>query len=86
MYAAQQKKVSVTNGESRSDSWGSLNIFGTWDPLDWVEFAAGVNNVTDNNYHDHLAGFSRVTSGGVNAGEPISSQGVSFFARAVGRF
>ena len=86
MYAAQQNKVSATNGESSSKSWGSLNIFGTWDPLDWIGFVAGVNNVTDNNYHDHLAGISRVNSSGVDAGDPIPSQGVTFFARAVGRF
>ncbi len=85
-YAANQKKVSDTNGESASDSWGSLNIFGSWDPLDWIGFTAGVNNVTDNDYHDHLAGISRVTSSGVDAGSAIPSQGVSFFARAVGRF
>ena len=86
LYAAKQKKVSDTNGERTSDSWGTLNIFGSWDPWDWIGFTAGVNNVTDNDYNDHLAGISRVTSSGVDAGSAIPAPGVSFFARAVGRF
>lgn len=86
VYAAKQKKVSRTNGEAPSDSWGSLNIFGSWDPFDWLGLSAGVNNVTDNDYHDHLAGISRVDSSGVDAGSPLPAPGVSFFARAVGRF
>jgi iron complex outermembrane receptor protein len=85
-YAAAQKKVSSTNGESRSPSWAILNVFGTWDPLPWLGLVAGVNNVTDENYADHLAGTSRVTSSGVNAGERLPAAGVSFFGRVVGRF
>ncbi len=86
VYAAAQKKVSRTNGETRSPSWGILNVFGTWEPLPWLGLVAGVNNVLDDGYADHLAGTSRVTSSGVNAGERLPSPGVSFFARAVGRF
>ncbi|MDP6980234.1 MAG: TonB-dependent receptor [Myxococcota bacterium] len=86
MYAAKQKKVSDTNGEDPSDSWGILNIYGSWEPMEWLGLTAGVNNVTDNDYHDHLAGISRVSSSGVDAGDAIPAPGVSFFARAVGTF
>lgn len=86
VYAAAQKKVSETNDESRSPSWAILNVFGTWDPLPWLGLVAGVNNLTDENYADHLAGTSRVTSSGVNAGERLPAPGVSFFGRAVVRF
>jgi iron complex outermembrane receptor protein len=86
MYAAAQKKVSETNDERRSKSWGILNVFGTWEPFPWLGLVAGVNNVLDENYSDHLAGTSRVTSSGVDAGERLPSPGVSFFGRAVARF
>jgi len=86
VYAAAQKKVSQTNGETRSPSWGILNVFGTWEPLPWLGLVAGVNNVLDDRYADHLAGTSRITSSGVNAGQRLPSPGVSVFARAVGRF
>ncbi len=86
MYAAKQKKVSKTNEERASDRWGILNVFGTWEPVDWLGLVAGVNNVTDNDYHNHLAGISRVTSSGAEMGKPLPAPGVSFFARAVGRF
>jgi len=86
VYAAKQKKVSGTNGEATSDSWGILNIYGTWDPTPWLGFVTGVNNVTDNKYSNHLAGTNRVDSSGVAAGDPLRAAGVSFFIRAVGRF
>jgi iron complex outermembrane receptor protein len=86
LYAAAQKKVSETNDESRSHSWAILNVFASWDPFPWLGLVAGVNNVTDENYSDHLAGTSRVTSSGVNAGERLPAPGVSFFGRVVGRF
>ncbi|MGH0034195.1 MAG: TonB-dependent receptor plug domain-containing protein [Myxococcota bacterium] len=86
VYAADQNKVSQTNGESKSDSWAILNIYGSWDPTDWVGFVVGVNNVTDNDYSDHLAGTNRVNSAGADAGERLPAAGVNFFARAVARF
>jgi len=86
VYAAAQDKVSATNGEQTSDAWGALNIYGTWDPMDELGFVAGVNNVTDNHYNEHLAGISRVTGSGVTAGSGVPSPGVSFFIRAIGRF
>jgi len=85
-YAAPQDAVSATNNEQTSDRWGILNIYGTWDPMDELGFVAGVNNVTDRKYNDHLAGISRVTSSGATAGDPVLSPGVGFFVRAVGRF
>jgi len=86
VYAGAQDKVSAENGERTSSRWGILNIYGTWDPMHWLGFVAGVNNVTDRNYSDHLAGISRVTSSGVSAGDQMPAAGVNFFIRGVARF
>ena len=85
-YAAAQDDVSATNDEQATGGWGILNIYATWDPWDQLGFVTGVNNVTDNNYADHLAGISRVTGSGVTAGDSVPSPGVSYFIRAVARF
>ena len=86
VYAASQHNVSETNDESSSDAWGILNIYASWDPIAELGFVAGVNNATDNGYSDHLAGTSRISSGGVGVGDPLPASGVSFFFRTVGRF
>jgi len=86
VYAAAQNHVSAFNEEKPSDAWGILNVFATWDPKDWLGLVIGVNNVTDNNYSDHLAGTSRVNSSAVSMGEPMPAPGVNFFVRAVARF
>jgi iron complex outermembrane receptor protein len=86
VYAARQSHVSATNGESPSDGWGVMNLFGTWEAYEGVELEIGVDNVFDNDYAPHLTGTSRINSGGVSVGERLPGPGWSFYGRLTARF
>jgi iron complex outermembrane receptor protein len=86
VYAARQSHVSATNGESPSGGWGVMNLFGSWEAYDGVELEIGVDNVLDDDYAPHLAGTSRINSGGVSAGEHLPGPGWSFYGRLTARF
>jgi len=86
VYAARQSHVSATNGESPSGGWGVMNLFGTWEVRDGVELEIGVDNVFDDDYAPHLAGTSRVNSGGVSVGERLPGPGWSLYGRLAARF
>jgi len=86
VYAARQSHVSATNGESPSGGWGVMNLFGTWEVYEGVELEIGVDNVLDNDYAPHLTGTSRISSGGVSAGERLPGPGWSFYGRVTARF
>ncbi len=60
VLVAGQSKVSATNGELPTDGYQLLNLYGEWRPWDGVRIAAGVENVTNAFYQDHLAGYNRV--------------------------
>jgi iron complex outermembrane receptor protein len=86
VYAARQNKVSRTNGEPTSKSWGIMNLFGDWEPIEGVLLEFGIDNVLDDVKRDHLAGISRVTSSGVTAGQRLPGPRRSFYGRVTGRF
>jgi iron complex outermembrane receptor protein len=86
VYAARQDHVSTTNGESPSSGWGVMNLFGTWEACEGFELQLGVDNVFDNDYASHLAGTSRVNSGGVSVGERVPGPGWSVYGRLTARF
>jgi len=86
VYAASQNNVSVTNGESPSRRWGAMNLYAQWEPIAQLGLEFGIDNVTDNEYADHLSGIARFTSPGVTAGDPIPAPGRSYYGRITGRF
>jgi iron complex outermembrane receptor protein len=86
VYAARQNHVSATNGESPSGGWGVMNVFGTWEASEGVHLEIGVDNVFDDDYAPHLAGTSRINSGGVSVGERIPGPGWNFYGRLTARF
>ena len=86
VYAARQNHVSDTNGEAPTDGWGVMNVFASWEFYDGVELEIGGDNVLDNDYAPHLAGISRIDSGGVRLGEHLPGPGWSFYGRLTARF
>ncbi len=64
VLVAEQERISLTNGELPTDGFQLLNIYGQWAPnrgvLRGLQIAAGVENVVNSFYQDHLAGFNRV--------------------------
>jgi iron complex outermembrane receptor protein len=82
VYAAEQSKVSKTNGETATSGWGILNLFGSYSPWEPLVFIAGITNVADDEHRMHLAGINRVANSGVSPGQKIPGLGRNFFVRA----
>jgi len=72
--AARQDRVARYNDEQESDAWAILNLRTEWQNARW-RVRAGVENLFNDNYHDHLAGINRVNDGDVAVGEPIPGAG-----------
>jgi outer membrane receptor protein involved in Fe transport len=86
VYAASQKKVSATNGETPSRAWGAMNLYAQWEPTPHFRLEFGIDNVLDNEYAEHLAGTARVTSPGVPAGDRVPASERGYYGRITGRF
>ncbi len=79
--AAKQDKVSATNSERASPGWVIANLWGGYRLADRLSLSAGVENIFDRRYADHLAGINRVPGGAVAVGEHMPGVGRSLFVR-----
>lgn len=86
VYAGRQNKVSDDNDETTTDARGAMNLFATWEPVEGLALAVGVDNVLNGQNVNHLSGTSRVTSSGAEKGERLPSAGRSFYGRISARF
>lgn len=66
VWAADQNKVSATNGEPRSEGYIVFNLAGELRISPALTLRVGVGNVFDNRHTDHLAGFNRVIGSDVD--------------------
>ncbi|MEH6608733.1 MAG: TonB-dependent receptor [Halioglobus sp.] len=80
---ASQNKVSETNDEHASAGYGIFNLRGSWQATPALQLAAGVDNLFDKEYAEHLSGINRVKNSDIANGERLPSYGVNIFARAV---
>ena len=77
------KKVSATNGEQRSAAYGLLNLYGQYAFANsGISISAGVENVPDKTYRQHLNGINRVARSDVAVGERIPGDGINAFVQA----
>lgn len=81
VYAARQSEVSTVNEETPTPSYALMNLFVEWKPLRSLEITAGIDNVLDAFYQDHLAGTNRVRDSAVPVGVRLPGPGRNFFAR-----
>lgn len=90
VVVARQTKISdeltddPTNPLNNNDStpgYGLLNIYGDYSPtrLQGITLRAGVENLLDKDYRDHLNGFNRVPGNGEDLGERLSGPGINAF-------
>jgi iron complex outermembrane receptor protein len=73
--AARQDRVAAYNGETPSGGYGVLDLRLRWQAAPKVEVVAGVDNLADRHYVDHLGGVNRVTGSDVAVGERIPGAG-----------
>lgn len=57
----QQHHVSAYNEEAKTAGYGLVHLFATYDMTQALQLRAGIDNLTDKRYQDHLAGYNRVS-------------------------
>jgi iron complex outermembrane receptor protein len=87
-FAAAQNHLSATNSEPRTPGHGVLNLFAQRRMKQGLRLTAGVENVLDLFYKDHLSGFNRVQGSQVGSvarptstANRIPGAGRNFFLR-----
>jgi iron complex outermembrane receptor protein len=78
---AQQTRVSRTNSEEATDGYTVLSLYGDWEILDGLRLTAGVENLLDEVYRDHLSGYNRNGFGDVAIGDRVPGPGRAVFLR-----
>ena len=73
--AARQDKVSAYNGETPTGGYGLVNLRTRWQLSKAASLSAGVENLFDKYYADHLGGINRVSGGDVAVGAHIPGAG-----------
>ncbi len=89
VFYAAQNDVSRTNAEQATPGYGIVNLHGSYRMGRDLLLYAGVDNLFDRFYHDHLAGYNRVAASAdgraadLAVGERLPGAGRSLFVRAV---
>ncbi len=86
LAVADQDKVSEINEEVPTDGYVLLNAFGSWTINDSVSLSAGVENIFDQSYREHLAGYNRNAGLGIPVGDRLPGPGVGAWLRINTRF
>ncbi|MBK5909876.1 hypothetical protein CCR85_00005, partial [Rhodothalassium salexigens] len=75
VLVARQTRVSRTLEEPATAGYALVNLSGQWRANDRVAVRAGVENLTDRRYDQHLAGFNRVAGSDVDLGARLPGRG-----------
>ena len=82
----KQNQVSETNAEQKTSGYGIVNISGTWQATRSLQLAAGVDNLFDREYRDHLNGYNRAANPDISTGTRLPGYGINAFARLLYEF
>jgi iron complex outermembrane receptor protein len=82
LSADGQTRVSETNREPTSSGYATFNLRGYWQLAQSLRLSAGVDNLADRRYRDHLGGINRVQQNpDIAVGERLPGYGRNLFAR-----
>ena len=81
VLVADQNKVSAANSERTTDDYALFNLTGDIRVAEGVSLSAGLTNVFNRRYEQHLAGYNRVMDSDVAVGERIPGNGRGVFVR-----
>jgi len=59
---ASQHQVSAENTEKQTSGYALINLTANLQPTDNIVLSAGVNNLFDRNYENHLGGYNRIAN------------------------
>ena len=90
VVVAKQTKISdeltddpgnPNNNNDSTPGYGLINLYGQYTPSRYsnVSIQAGVENLLDKEYTDHLNGFNRVAGNGVDIGDRLPGPGINAF-------
>ena len=78
---AEQDEVSLTNSEAPTKGYVVLSAYADWQVSEFVHLTAGVENLLDQVYRDHLSGYNRNGLSDVAVGERVPGAGRGAFVR-----
>ena len=78
---AAQNRVSSTNSEATTRGYMLANLTGHWLIRDGLRLDAGIENLFDRQYLEHLAGYNRISQSDVPVGARLPGPGRSAFIR-----
>ncbi len=81
-----QDKVSEANREQETAGYGLLNASGSWQVTPQLQLAAGVDNLLDKEYDDHMTGYNRAQNPDIGMRERLPGTGINLFARVAYTF
>ena len=84
--AAKQDKVSETNGEQETNGYGVVNLDLQYFINADLTVRAGVDNLLDKNYQNHLGGYNRVKGTDIPTMTRLPSEGRTIWAEATYSF
>ena len=77
-----QSEVSATNNEKESAGYALVNLKGSYRIQHNLEIRAGIENLLDKEYSQHLAGYSRINVGEISKGDHLPGEGRNLFITA----
>lgn len=80
-FVARQNKVSLTNSELATDGYAVFALYGNWNVNDDVLVSAGVENLFDELYVEHLSGYNRIAGSDVARGARLPGSGRGVFIK-----
>ena len=76
---AKQSKVSSFNDEEKTSGYGIINLLGNHQLSRQLTVSAGVENLLDHKYQDHLAGYNRNGDSDVAVGDRLPGAGRNLY-------
>jgi iron complex outermembrane receptor protein len=88
VFAGEQDKISRTivldeprTNDQATSGYGILNLYAQWRSPGGLQLRAGVENLLDNDYTVHTAGFNRVSNSDVPIGDRLRGAGINYFGQ-----
>jgi iron complex outermembrane receptor protein len=78
---AAQSKVSTENNEQKTGGYAVFNLMGNYEATKALTLSAGINNIFDRDYQNHLGGYNRISDNpDIAQGERLPGLGRSIYA------
>lgn len=81
LYASQSKTASYNN-EEKSAGYGLLNLYSQYQVSSDLRINAGIENLLDKDYVDHLTGYNRNADSDIPVGDRLPGRGRNLFVSA----